>query len=182
MERIFAVDLHSLFVPSTSIAEIVIRGVITFFVLFAVLRLLRRETGAIGISDLLVVVLIADAIQNGMAGEYTSITEGAILVLTIALCDYFVDWLGYRFPPLQRVLRPAPLLLVENGRIQRRNLRQELITVDELRALLREQGVDDVGDVKKCYLEGDGQISVIRIENGSDDQVGAKRRGVEGRG
>jgi uncharacterized membrane protein YcaP (DUF421 family) len=167
VDKLLHVDWHAVFIPSASIAEIVVRGVITYLVLFCVLRILRRETGAIGISDLLVVVLIADAIQNGMAGSYTSVTEGVVLVLTIAMCDYGLDWLGFRVPAVQRFLRPAPLLLIDNGEINRRNLRKEMITMDELRSLLREQGVDDVGDVKECYLEGDGRISVVRRDGGN---------------
>lgn len=156
------IDWRALFVPSSSIPELIIRGVLTYLALYVVLRVLRREAGAIGISDLLVVVLIADAIQNGMAGEYKSITEGVILVVTIMLCDYGLDWLGFHVPLFNRILRPPPLPLVENGQLIRRNLRQEMITVDELSALLREQGVDDIADVRRCSLEGDGRISVIR--------------------
>jgi uncharacterized membrane protein YcaP (DUF421 family) len=161
MDKILAVDWHAIFVPSTSLAEIVVRGVLTFLALFIVLRLFRRESGAVGISDLLVVVLIADAIQNGMAGEYTSVTEGVLLVSTIAACDYAIDWIGYRFPSMQRILRPAPLMLIKSGKVNRRNMREEMITMEELTSLLREQGVDDIGTVKKCFLEGDGRISVI---------------------
>ena len=161
MDKLLSVDWHGIFVPSTSLIEIVIRGVLTFLALFIILRIFRRESGAVGISDLLVVVLIADAIQNGMAGEYTSVTEGVLLVGTIAACDYLIDWIGYRFPSMQRVLRPAPLPLVESGKVNRRNLRQEMISMDELTSLLREQGVDDITKVKRCCLEGDGRISVV---------------------
>jgi uncharacterized membrane protein YcaP (DUF421 family) len=96
------------------------------------LRILRREAGAISISDLLVVVLIADAAQNAMASEYKSITEGIILVMTIAFWDYFLDWLSYTFPPVRPLLHPAPLLLIKDGQIHRRNLRKEIITEEEL--------------------------------------------------
>ena len=69
--------------------------------LFLILRfLLKRQSGVIGIADLLVVVLIVDAAQNAMASEYKSITESAILVLTIVFWNYAVDWLGFRFPAL----------------------------------------------------------------------------------
>lgn len=93
----------------------------------------------IGIADLLVVVLIADAAQNAMASEYKSITEGAILVLTIIFWNYAVDWLGFRFPALQRLTRP-PLLLIKDGEMLFRNMRQEMITTEELNSQLRQQG------------------------------------------
>lgn len=130
--------------------------------LFVVLRLLRREAGTIGISDLLIVVLIADAAQNAMANEYKSITEGIVLILTIAFWSYAFNWLGYRFPKVQRLLRPAPLLLIKDGQVQRRNLRQEMLTEEELLGQLREQGVEDISEVKKSFMEGDGRISVIK--------------------
>lgn len=153
------------FAPTVNPAELFLRGTIIYIFLLVILRVLRREAGTIGISDLLVVVLIADAVQNAMSSEYKSITEGIILVITIVFWDYFVDWLGYRFPFIQRLVRPAPLLLIKDGRLQRRNMRQELITEEELMGQLREQGVARVEEVKKCYLEGDGHISVIKRDS-----------------
>jgi uncharacterized membrane protein YcaP (DUF421 family) len=81
--------------PSLHIAEIILRGTIVYLFLFVLLRILRRGAGAIGISDLLVVVLIADAAQNAMASEYKSITEGLILVTTIVFWGLFsrLAWL-----------------------------------------------------------------------------------------
>ena len=151
-----------LFTPSVPVAETILRGSVVYLFLFLLLRVLRRDAGAIGITDLLVVVIIADAAQNAMAGEYRSITDGAILVGTIALWDHGLNWLGYRFPAMRRILRPGAVTLIENGRIQRRHLERELITEDELLAQLREQGVESVTEVKKCLLEGDGHISVIK--------------------
>ena len=84
-----------------------------------------------------------------MASEYKSITEGIVLVTTIVFWDYLLDWLGYRFPLLRPLVRPAPLLLLKDGHIQRRNLRQEMITEEELIEELREQGVESVEEVKK---------------------------------
>jgi uncharacterized membrane protein YcaP (DUF421 family) len=155
------IDWQSVFIPSLHIGEIVLRGTIVYLFLFVLLRILRRGAGAIGISDLLVVVLIADAAQNAMASEYKSITEGLVLVTTIVFWDYFLDWLGYKFSPIRRLLRPSPRLLIKDGRIQARNLRKEMITEQELIQQLREQGVETIEEVKNSYIEGDGHISVI---------------------
>ena len=162
MNTLFQIDWESAFVPSVAIAEIILRGTIVYLFLFAVFRVLRRGAGTIGISDLLVVVLVADAAQNAMASEYKSITEGLTLVATIIFWDYFLDWLGYRFPVVRRLVQPAPLLLVKDGRIQKRNLRQEMITEEELRGQLRKQGVESVEEVKQSYMEEDGHISVVK--------------------
>jgi uncharacterized membrane protein YcaP (DUF421 family) len=107
METLPQVDWRSIFVPSLHLGEIFLRGTVVYLFLFIILRVLRREAGAIGIADLLVVVLIADAAQNAMASEYKSVTEGAVLILTIAGWDYFLNWLGYRFPGFERLLRPV---------------------------------------------------------------------------
>jgi uncharacterized membrane protein YcaP (DUF421 family) len=151
-----------IFLPDTPPLEIFVRGSVMYLALFALLRLvLKRQSGTVGITDLLVVVLLADAAQNGLAGEYTSIADGLLLVATIIFWSFALDWLGYRFPLLQRLVHPPPLLLVKDGSKLRHNMRRELITDDELMSQLREQGVDDLSQVKAVYMEGDGQFSVI---------------------
>lgn len=105
MDILLRIDWKSVFVPSVGILEIVLRGTIIYLMLFFFLRILRREAGALGITDVLVIVLIADAAQNGMAGEYKSITEGLVLVATISFWDYALDWLGHEIPVFQRLIR-----------------------------------------------------------------------------
>ena len=157
-----------------SVAEIFLRGTVIYLLLFGILRVLRREAGAISVGDLLVVVLVADAAQNAMAGEYKSITEGVLLVGTIVGWDYFLNWLGYRLPWVHDLLRPPPLPLIKDGRLLRKNLRQELITTDELMSELRQQGIDSVASVRRCYLEGDGHFSVI-MDPGEKNGHGKKK-------
>jgi uncharacterized membrane protein YcaP (DUF421 family) len=156
------IDWESVFVPSLSILEIVLRGSLIYLFLFIVLRVLRRGAGALGISDLLVVVLIADAAQNAMGSQYRSVTEGVILVLTIVGWDYLLDWLGFRIPALRPILRPKALVLVKDGKVQKRNLRKEMITDEELLGELREQGVENFDGVKLSFMESDGHISVVK--------------------
>jgi uncharacterized membrane protein YcaP (DUF421 family) len=163
MHPILNIDWHSLLVPSVSLLELVLRGSVMYLAILAALRLFRREAGALGTADLLVIVLVADAAQNAMASQYGSITEGAVLVATIFLWNYLLDWLAYRYGWVYRLLHPAPLTLIENGHIQRRSLRSEMLTVADLKEQLREQGVEDIGQVKRCYLEADGRLSVIRV-------------------
>lgn len=176
---LFEVDWHEMFVPQNSLLDIAIRGTLTYLMLFAVMRfILKRQTGVIGIADLLVVVMIADATQNAMAAEYKSITEGTLLVLTIVFWNFFLNWLGYRFPSVQRLIRPPPLQLVKEGRMMLRNMRRELITTDELASQLRQQGVERVSEVKSAFIEGDGRVSVItydkdeeRPQNPGDNRI-----------
>jgi uncharacterized membrane protein YcaP (DUF421 family) len=174
MESLSQLDWSTIFVPTLPIAEIFLRGTVIYLLLFGILRVLRREAGAISVGDLLVVVLVADAAQNAMASDYKSITEGVVLVGTIVGWDYFLNWLGYRSRWVHDLLRPAPLPLIKDGRLLRRNLRQELITTDELMSELRQQGIDSVAAVRRCYLEGDGHFSVI-TDQGEKSEHGKKK-------
>jgi uncharacterized membrane protein YcaP (DUF421 family) len=173
------IDWQEIFVPTHSIPEIILRGTLTYIMLFLILRfLLKRQSGVIGIADLLVIVLIADAAQNAMASEYKSITEGAILILTIVFWNYAVDWLGFQFPALRRLTRPPPLLLIKDGKMLFRNMRHEMITTEELNSQLRQQGVEHCSDVKRAYIEGDGSISVIRNDKGDTGQKDESLKGI----
>ena len=165
MEKVFAVGWTDLFVPSHSLAEMVVRGTLMYLALFLILRfLMKRQAGSIGIADILVIVIIADAAQNAFAKEYRSVTEGIVLVVTIVFWDFVIDWLGYRFPRLQRIIQPSPLPLIKDGKMILRNMRREYITVEELKSQLRLQGVDDIKNVRVASMEGDGQISVVKRE------------------
>ena len=159
---LYDINWHDLFVPAHPI-ETIIRGSLMYLSLFLLMRfVLKRESGSIGTADLLMVVVIADAAQNAMAGDYKSITDGVILVVTIMSWNYAIDWLSYHSPTMRRVLQPKPLLLVKNGRMYKQNMRKELITKEELIAELRENGVEDLSEVKEARIEEDGHVSVIK--------------------
>jgi uncharacterized membrane protein YcaP (DUF421 family) len=144
-------------------AEIVVRGTAVYWFLFLLFRfVLRRDAGALGIADILLLVLIADASQNAMSGGYQSLSEGALLVATIAGWNWLMDLASYHLPAVRRFAEAPPLVLVRRGRLQLRNMRREYITNQELMACLREQGIDKLADVKIARMEADGQISVIR--------------------
>ena len=144
--------------------ELVLRGTAVDWFLFLLFRfVLRRDAVAMGIADILLVVLIADASQNAMAGGYQTLADGLVLVSTIAGWNWLIDWAGYRFRPIRQFLEAAPVVLVRHGQLVRRNLRREMISTPELMALLREHGVTKLAEVNHARMEGDGQISVIRI-------------------
>ena len=158
-----SLDWSGMFGLSVPPLELIIRGSAMYLFLFLLFRVvIRRRVGAVGVADILVLVIIADAAQNGMSGEYKSVTDGAILVGTIVAWDYLIDWLNYRVPALRGWLEPPPLLLIRDGRMLHRNLRQEFVTVDELKAKLRENGVADIAEVREARMETDGQVSVLK--------------------
>jgi len=148
--------------------EIIVRGTLVYWFIFLLFRLvLRRDAGSIGIADVLFVVLIADASQNGMAGEYRTVSEGFVLIATIAGWNLLIDWMAYRYSWFSKLMEPQPLPLVRYGRILHANMRATMLTREELESQLREQGVENIKDVKSATLEPDGKISVIRARESS---------------
>ncbi|MBI1890080.1 MAG: DUF421 domain-containing protein [Burkholderiales bacterium] len=159
----FDIDWRTLFGLSLPLAEIVVRGSVFYWFLFFLFRfIVRRDVGSVGIADILIIVIVADASQNALAGEYRSITDGMVLVGTLIFWNVALDWLSFRFPAIRRFAEPPPLVLIKDGRLNYRNMRRELITESELWSLLREKEVESIEQVKRAFLEADGQISVIK--------------------
>jgi len=165
------VDWGALFRLTVNPVELIVRGTATYWFIFLLFRVvLRRSVGAIGIADVLLLVLIADAAQNAMADDYKSLTDGAILVSTILGWNVLFDWISYRFPRIGKLVEPRPLPLVEYGRMNRRHMREELVSEDELMAKLREQGIERIEEVKRAMMESDGVVTVIRYDGRNREQ------------
>jgi len=154
-------DWGKVFIPDTPVLEILVRGSVMYLALFTLLRvILKRESGTTGVTDLLVIVLLADAAQNGMSGGYNSITDGLLLVGVIIGWSYLLNAVAYRWQAAARLIRPSSLVLVRDGEVVRENMRRELITNEELHTLLRQQGVSELADVREVRMEPDGRFSV----------------------
>src|SRR5215203_1768669 len=166
MIKIFEIDWQSMFVPIESLGEVFLRGTIMYWVMFTMLRIFRRQAGSIGIADLLVIVVIADAAQNGMAGDSKSVTEAVLLIVTIVLWDYVLDMLGYKSTFFARILQPKALHVVKDGQLLRQNMKSEMITYDEVVSAMRQQGIEDLREVKQACLESDGHFSFIKKDDG----------------
>ncbi len=167
MDAIWSIDWRAMLVPEHSVLDLFLRGTVMYLVIFVLLRLvLRRQVGDIGTSDVLVIVLLAEVSGNAMAANAASLPEGVVLVGTVLLWSYLIEWVQFRFPAFERLIREPKLKLIDNGRLLRRNMRTELVTVEELMAQLREEGIEDRAEVKAAYLEADGQISIIRRDKG----------------
>lgn len=156
---------QEIFVPQVPLAETIIRGSVLYLGLVIFLRvILKRETGSLGVSDLLMVMLLSESAQNAMATNVRSVMDGLLLALVVILWSLFIDWLSFRFPAIQRLISPSALPLIKEGVILRKNLRKELVTLEELMAALRENGVEDVRSVKAAFMESDGRISVVAAD------------------
>lgn len=160
------IDWAALFIPQNAIAETMIRGTLVYLLLFLVLRFfLNRQAGAIGIPDILVIVLIVEATTDAL-GKNESITDTAILISTVMAWSFGIQWICFHVPALEFLISSPKVKLIDNGKVLRRNMRRELVTDEELMSLLRTQGIDDPKDVRAAYIEGSGDISVIRNDTG----------------
>lgn len=157
--------------------ELIVRGTAMYWFLFLLFRfVLRRDVGSLAIADVLLVVLIADAAQNGMSGTYNSVTSGFVLVATIAGWNYLLDWASYHSTHVRRFVEAPPLALIRDGRVMRANLRREMLTIDELKAKLRQQGIGQVSDVKYACMESDGEVSAVRVDGKEAAPAKARRQ------
>lgn len=162
MDLLFDVQWKELFTPDAPLLESIIRGTIVYIVIFFLVRLIpNRQMGGVGMNDMLLIVLVASAATNSLAGEHKSITNGMVLVATVILWSCAFNWLSFTFPSLQRLFQPAAKVIVKDGQMREDIMQKELITEEELKGKLRRQGTDDIAKVREAFIESDGQISVI---------------------
>ncbi|HEY0929610.1 MAG TPA: YetF domain-containing protein [Gemmatimonas sp.] len=171
------IDWHAMFTPTVGLAELFLRGSAMYIGVLLLMRILPRQKGALNSADMLVLIMIADAAQNGMSAEYNSLTEGAVLVGTLFFWNYALDKLAFHWPVFRHLFHEPPRLLVKDGQLQFRNMRQELLTRDDIYQQLREHGISDVREVRRCFLEPDGNFSVVKFDP-DDTPVTDRQRGV----
>ncbi|RZJ00297.1 MAG: DUF421 domain-containing protein [Rubrivivax sp.] len=158
-------NLAELFAIHVSPLELIPRGTLMYWFLLLIFRfVLRRDPGSLGVADILFVVIIADAAQNGLSGSYQTVAEGFIVIGTLVFWNYALDWASFRWELIHKLTEPDPLQLVKDGQMLMRNLRKQFLTREDVEAQLRQAGVEDVGKVRAAYLEGDGKLSVLKFE------------------
>ena len=144
------------------IPEILLRVTIIYLVLLLGLRILgKREIAQLSVIDFVLVLLIANAVQNAMVGDDTSLTGGVVAAVALFLINFLFRWLVIRNKRFTRLLEGEPVTLVYNGKMLHRNMRKVQITESELMAVIREHGVTSVSEVDLAILEMNGAISVL---------------------
>jgi uncharacterized membrane protein YcaP (DUF421 family) len=160
------VDWQPMMAPDLSLLESFARGTIIYFAVFVIMRgTLRRTAGELTMLDFIFVLLVANGAADSMVGGSISVANGLVLILTVVFWNYALNTLSWYLPALQRWTMPPPLQVIREGKLMPRNMRREFLTQDELMAKLREDGIEDVGEVKAAYIEGDGNISIIPFES-----------------
>lgn len=152
-----------LWIPGISVVEKIIRPILVYFFLLAALRLGgKRELGQLTGFDLVVLLMLSNAVQNAIIGNDNSVSGGLIGATALLLTNYLVVRLVYRHPRIQQVVEGRPTLLVHSGYLIPENLTKELISESELRTVLRRQGFENLAEIRAAILETSGSITVER--------------------
>ncbi|MBD2108153.1 YetF domain-containing protein [Nodosilinea sp. FACHB-13] len=154
---------HDLWIPDVSILEKIIRPILVYGFLLIALRLGgKRELGQLTGFDLVVLLMLSNAVQNAIIGDDNSVLGGLVGATTLLITNYLVVRLAYRYPRIQQVVegRSTPLLL--DGQMISKNLAKELISEKEFRTVLRRQGFENLAEIREAILETSGSITVER--------------------
>lgn len=147
----------------SSLLEVALRTVIIYIVILIGIRITgKREVGQMASFDLVLLLLIANAVQNAMTGPDTSVTGGLVAAGTLLLINVFVSRFSVRSRKLRQVLEGTPTVLIKNGKQIGISLEKEHIALEELEQALREHGVVAIEEVGLAVLEVDGSISVLK--------------------
>jgi len=151
-----------MFTPGTSLLEIALRTALVYLAILIGLRVAgKREIGQMTVFDLVVLLLIANAVQNAMVGPDTSLLGGVLAAAVLLVMNALVAQLRLRSPRLRRFVEGTPTLLVLHGEVIQEHLNREGLDQETLETALREHGVADVSEVEMAVLEIDGSISVV---------------------
>ena len=143
--------------------DIVFRGIVVFAFLLVLTRVIgRRELSSLQPFDLILLIILGDAVQQGLTQDDYSLTGAGLAIGTIAVLQVLVSWLGYRFPRVRPVLEGTPIIVVQDGAVVEQNLRRERLSIDEITEQARLQGIAHLADVRWAVLETNGQISFIK--------------------
>jgi len=142
--------------------DLVLRAIFVFaFVLLLTRVIGKRELGSLQPFDLVLLIILGDALQQGLTQDDYSLTGAVLVVGTIAVLQVAVSWASFRFPRVRPLLEGEPLIIVEDGKPIQRNLDRERLTIDEVAEEARRQQIAHIDDVQWAILETSGTISFI---------------------
>ena len=157
--------------------ELVIRSIAIYAAMIGILRVFgKREVGQFTLFDLVLILLVANAVQPAMTGPDASLLGGMIIIVTLVTTDRILALARGRIPIVHHLLEASPTVIVRNGEWQTKAMDREDLTVDDAEMALREHGFDSATDVELAVLEADGSISVVPKERAGGPAVHRPRR------
>jgi uncharacterized membrane protein YcaP (DUF421 family) len=159
--------MRGVFDLSVPLWEIVVRTAVVYVTVLGLLRIAgKRELGQMSPADLVVILIIANAVQNAMNGGDQSLIGGVVSAATLVGMNLVLGRFGRRIPVLGRLVVEEPTLLLQDGKPIKENLERERVDIEEIEMAAREHGIADLGSVAAAILEIDGSISIIPKEGG----------------
>jgi uncharacterized membrane protein YcaP (DUF421 family) len=145
--------------------EFIVRGAIVYVFVLGLLRITgKRQVGQLAPFDLVLLLILSNAVQNAMNGGDNSVLGGAISAVTLVGLNYFVGMLTFRSKTLEGLIEGHPVVLIHNGQVNRKSLREVRMTIHELNAAIRGCGCGGMHEVKIAILENSGDVTVIQKE------------------
>jgi uncharacterized membrane protein YcaP (DUF421 family) len=159
-----------MFVLALPVAEKILRPIVVYFFLVIGLRLAgKRELAQLNPFDLVVLLTLSNTVQNAIIGDDNSVTGGIIGAATLLLVNYLVVRFLYRHEKLDRIVEGEACVLIENGKILRHRLTEEVLTLAELEAAAHRQGLGGLDEVERAVLEPSGTISFTAKKPAPDE-------------
>ena len=145
--------------------DIILRSLAVYiFIILAIRFFGKKELSQLSITDLVLILLISNAVQNAMFGPDSSLIGGLVAALTLFALNYIIKLVSYKSKSFSKILEGEPVMLVYKGFVKTENLQKQKLTIDELEAVVREHGIEKIEDAELVMLERDGSISVISKE------------------
>jgi uncharacterized membrane protein YcaP (DUF421 family) len=142
--------------------EFIVRAIVVYLFLIALLRITgKRQVGQLAPFDLVLLLVLSNAVQNSMNGGDNSVTGGLISAVTLVTMNWLVGWLTFKSKAIEALVEGRPEVLIHNGKLYKDALNREKLTHHELMTALREAGCNSIEEVHAAMLENDGTISVI---------------------
>jgi uncharacterized membrane protein YcaP (DUF421 family) len=146
--------------------DLVARAIFVFFFLLVLTRVIgKRELSSLQPFDLILLIILGDAVQQGLTQDDYSLTGVVLVVGTIAVLQVGVSWLTYRYPRMRPVIDGDPVIILQDGEPIERNLKRERLTVEEIAEEARKQSIAHLSEVRFAVLETSGQISFIKKQS-----------------
>jgi uncharacterized membrane protein YcaP (DUF421 family) len=143
--------------------DIVIRAAVAYaFIVFTLRIIGRRELSSLGPTDIVLLVVMGDLIQNGVTQSDYSVTGIFLAVSTIGLMTVGMSFVTFKSPFARRVVEGEPLILVEDGKTVTKNMMSERLNLSDVTEAMRGQGIESLDDVKWCVLESSGSMSFVK--------------------
>jgi uncharacterized membrane protein YcaP (DUF421 family) len=154
-----------LFMPETPVLFLVLRSVVVYGFLLVALRVAgRRELAQMTSFDLVLLLVISNAVQNSINAGDNSLGGGLVSAVTLLVLNWGVGFATWRWRRVERLVQGRPIRIITDGKVHLGALRQELLTLEELRSALRKQGIDRISDCKRLVLEPDGTLSALHVD------------------